>query len=632
MCGIAGWLNIHVTREEASQALARMCASIRYRGPDDQGAFVGEGVALGMQRLSIVDLDGGQQPMASDDGVIQLVFNGEIYNHVSLRESLKRRGAQFYTNSDTEIILRAYEADGVRGFESFNGMFAIALWDGHSRTLHLVRDRLGVKPLYFAHDGERLVFASEIKALLASGYVAREINPRAVWDFMTSRYVPSPETIWRGVFKLPPGHLLSVALGDSEPKARRWWDMPFEEPQRNEGNGDFVEEFGKLFESAVDLRMVADVPVGILLSGGLDSSAVAAAAARGGAQVETFSVAFDGAPDIDERSYARMVASHLGTKHHEVVIGQKDFIGFLPELVDFSDEPLADLASVPLYYVSRLARTAVKVVLSGEGSDEILGGYTFDRWVAMWDRARQARSGVERALMRSRLGAALGRVSPAFASRRGEAAVETDLRCLAEPLVMTNLATSAEKRSWFRNPVGLPDSLDRVRNDLGRIGDQDPLNQALYVYCQDWLVEDLLMKADRMSMANSLELRTPFLDYRLVEWAWRAPSKVKVGRDEFGRYATKLVLRQYARKRLPDDVIDRPKLGFPVPVYGWLSGELSNWARDILGPGARVRDWFFDSAIDTAVGRGTSANADSRARHLLWNFLVLEHWMCRWLT
>ena len=346
--------------------------------------------------------------------------------------------------------------------------------------------------------------------------------------------------------------------------------------------------------------------------------------------METFSVAFDGEADIDERIHARSVAAHLGTKHHEVVIGCKEFIEFLPTLTHLTDEPLADLASVPLFHVNKLARQSVKVVLSGEGSDEILGGYTFDRWVSQWDRARQ----------NSKLSDPSGgplkgwarRVLPALLRSRGGPLVETDLRRLSEPLVMTNLASTAEKAKWFRRPMEAPDSLQRVRDDLQRVGDQDPLNQALYVYCQDWLVEDLLMKADRMSMANSVELRTPFLDYRLVEWAWRLAPRLKVGRDATGHYATKLILRNYAQSRLPVSVIARPKLGFPVPVYGWLSNRLSGWAKDVLDAGARVRDWLHDEAINELVSAGTDPEASSQARHRLWNVLVLEHWMQSWKT
>ena len=603
-----------------------MCASIEYRGPDDYGLFFDRGVGLGMRRLSIVDIAGGHQPMSSDDGSLQLVFNGEIYNHDELRSRLISRGVQLRSRSDTEVILRTYELDGLNGFRSFNGMFAIALWDGRSRTLHLVRDRLGVKPLYYAVDGKKVVFASEIKAILASEFIGRDVNARAMWDFMTCRYVPAPETIWSKVFKLRPGHWLSLKYGEAVGEPRRWWDIPTDSSTSRLEDEEAVEEFSELFESAVDLRMVADVPVGILLSGGLDSSAVAAAAARKGARVETFSVAFEGAAEIDERAFARLVAAELGTKHHEVEIGCKEFIEFLPRFTYLTDEPLADLASVPLFHVNRLARQSVKVVLSGEGSDEIFGGYTFDRWVSQWDKARQPRSGHRTGALRSWAGRVLG----AFAGSPGDPLVETDLRRLPEPLVMTNLSSSEEKNGWFRQPVAAPDSLQRVRDDLTRIGDQDPLNQALYTYCQDWLVEDLLMKADRMSMANSVELRTPFLDYRLVEWAWRLAPRLKVGRDAAGRYATKLVLRKYAQTWLPASVIERPKMGFPVPVYGWLSDRLSGWAREVLDGGARVRAWFSDEAIDELLSRGTDPNADSQARHRLWNMLVLEHWMQSW--
>jgi asparagine synthase (glutamine-hydrolysing) len=626
MCGIAGWLNVDVSPEASEQALRRMCASIEYRGPDDYGLFFDHGVGLGMRRLSIVDISGGHQPMSSDDGSLQLVFNGEIYNHDELRQALISRGAQFKSRSDTEVILRTYELDGLNGFKSFNGMFAIALWDGKSRTLHLVRDRLGVKPLYYAVDGKKVVFASEIKAILASGFVDREVNARAMWDFMTCRYVPAPETIWSNVFKLRPGHWLSIKSGEPVVDPDRWWDIPTDSSVSCDTDDEAVEQFSTLFDDAVDLRLVADVPVGILLSGGLDSSAVAAAASRKGARVETFSVAFEGAAEIDERAYARLVATHLGTKHHEVVIGCDEFIDFLPKLAYLTDEPLADLASVPLFHVNWLARQSVKVVLSGEGSDEIFGGYTFDRWVSQWDKARELELSGRVKALRSWPGRALRSLwrPPA------EPFVETDLRRLPEPLVMTNLSSSAEKNGWFRRPISAPDSLQRVRDDLSRIGDQDPLNQALYTYCQDWLVEDLLMKADRMSMANSVELRTPFLDYRLVEWAWKLAPRLKVGRAAAGNYATKLILRKYAQTRLPAAIIERPKLGFPVPVYGWLSDRLSGWAREVLGDGARIRTWFRDEAVSELLNRGTDPSADSQARHRLWNMLVLEHWMQSW--
>ena len=629
MCGIAGWANIGVAPEAARATLARMCDAIAHRGPDDSGIFVGDRVGLGIQRLSIVDLSGGHQPMSSEDGALQVVFNGEIYNHSALRRNLESAGAHFRTRSDTEVILRTYQRDGLAGFEKFNGMFAIAVWDGRVRRLHLSRDRMGVKPLYYARARDGIVFASEIKAILASGLVERDINPRAIWDYLTFRYVPAPETIWRNVFKLPPGHRLTLGEGDAAPRVERWWDVPIgSSPPEHKSESEYLGEFTALFEDAVDQRMIADVPVGILLSGGLDSSAVAAAAARNGSAVETFSVAFQGAPDIDEREHARAVARHLGARHSEVVIGRREFMDFLPQLVHWSDEPMADLASVPLFYVSHLARGAVKAALSGEGSDEIFGGYTFDRWVARWDAARNPHPG--RDARSNWMRKVLGRVWPGFGRFGAGTAVETDLRRLPVPLAMTDYATSEEKRSWFRNAADFPDSQDGARAALARIGAQDPLNQALYVYCQDWLVEDLLMKADRMSMANSLELRTPFLDYRLVEWAWRLPPKLKVGVAGDGRYQTKRILRDYARSMLPLTIVERPKMGFPVPAYDWLSHDIAGWARDLLSRGARVRAWLTDHAVDLRLQVGTSPAAGVIERHRLWNLLVLETWLRRW--
>jgi asparagine synthase (glutamine-hydrolysing) len=631
MCGITGWFQLEVAEVERLPLLRRMCEAIRHRGPDDQGFYVDGHVGLGIQRLSIVDLEGGHQPMATEDGSIQIVFNGEIYNHAAVREELRRSGVSFRTVSDTEVILRLYEREGLHGFEHMNGMFGVAIWDHRNATLHLVRDRLGVKPLYYFWDGKTLIFGSEIKSILASGRAQRSINPRAVWDFLTFRYVPAPETIWAGIRKLPPGHRLSIRAGEQEPEILRWWDIPMRTAYSPKPDAEYEAEFANLFGDAVRLRMLADVPVGITLSGGLDSSAVAVAAHAAGCDLKTFSVAFGDSPDTNELPYAREVARQLGADHHEVVIGQREFMDFLPDFVWHTDEPLADLASVPLHYVCKLARQHVKVVLSGEGSDEVFGGYSFDRWARLWDEARAARR--RSTWSAGRLGAVAARVLPAVARDRELATVECDLRELSEPLNMTNLWSSRSKTAMLREHPTWPDSLDVVRSQLARLGPQEPLNQALYVYCQDWLVEDLLMKADRMSMANSLELRTPFLDYRLVEWAGELPTRLKVGPGGDGVYRTKEILRRYARTRVPDDVITRPKQGFPVPVYEWLSGQLSNWAREtLLSPQCRLRTWFEAQSLADVVHAGSAPDGDITARHRLWNLLILETWMHRWLT
>lgn len=638
MCGIAGWLGLGLAPEERAPRLRAMCAALRHRGPDDAGFFADEHVGLGMQRLSIVDLAGGHQPMASDDGAIQLAFNGEIYDHARLRDELARQGHRFRTRSDTEVILRGYEEWGLAAFERMNGMFAVAIWDGRERRLHLVRDRLGVKPLVYYFAGRALVFASEAKALLASGAVPKRLREQALWDYLTFRYVPGPEAIWEDVYHLPPGHRLSLGLFDDAPRVERWWDAPFGGPRPPRDDATLDAEFASLFEDAVNLRMLADVPVGVLLSGGLDSSAVAAAVARApGARLATFSVAFAGAPELDERPFARQVAAHLGTDHHEVVIGERDVVDFLPELVWHSDEPLADLASVPLYHVSKLARGFVKVVLSGEGSDEVLGGYDFDVLAAAWARAARARATLAGRMPRAgrlpRAVAALaGRALPSWRSALEAAELETDERRLPVPHHMTNYLSSAEKRALLASRPELPDSLDRLRADLARLGAAEPLHQLLYVYCQSWLAADLLAKADRMSMACSLELRTPFLDWRLVEWSARAPARAKVGPDERGHLVTKWVLRRWARAHLPASIVERPKRGFPVPVYEWLAGPLRGFALDhLLGRDARAGAWLEAGALRGAVERGLAASATTLERHRVANLLVLELWMRRWL-
>jgi asparagine synthase (glutamine-hydrolysing) len=632
MCGITGWFNLNVSTLDRQPLLQRMCAAIAHRGPDDQGFFFDECVGLGFQRLSIVDLEGGHQPMASNDGAIQVVFNGEIFNYVALRHELKQSGLRFKTASDTEVLLRLYERDGLRAFERMNGMFAVAIWDRRKGLFHLVRDRLGVKPLYYARVGESLIFGSEIKAILASGRIQRAVNEHALWDYLTFRYVPAPETIWQGVMKLPPAHSLTLRVDGSEnAKPYRWWSVPMHMLAAEKSDPEYEAEFQALFEDAVGLRMRADVPVGITLSGGLDSSAVVAAAKLTAGDLKTFSVAFADSPEIDELPYAREVAREFGTDHHEVVIGQQEFMDFLPDFVWHTDEPLADLASVPLYYVSRLAREHVKVVLSGEGADEILAGYSFDNWARRWDEVADANANMPW-WSKGIGGQCAARVSPEFARRRDLAATLCDQRKVPEPITMTNYWSSADKKRLLVREHDWPDSMDRIRSQLSEAGEQHPLNQVLHVYCQDWLVEDLLMKADKMSMANSLELRTPFLDYRLVEWAAALPARLKAGRTKNGLYRTKEILRRYAATRLPPSIVNRPKQGFPVPVYGWLSGALASWATDtLLSRQSHARAWLNPSALSEVVSAGISATAGTMEKHRLWNLLILEIWMQKWL-
>jgi asparagine synthase (glutamine-hydrolysing) len=636
MCGIAGFLDPVLQIVDRTAVLARMRDALIHRGPDDAGQIVDGPVGLGMRRLSIVDVAGGAQPMTSPDGAVTLVYNGEIYNHHEVRAQLEAVGRAFRTRSDTEVLLAQYERHGLDGLNGLNGMFAAAIWDRRSRRLHLMRDRMGVKPLYYFADDQRLYFASELKSLVAAASFTPEVNPRAVWDYLSFRYVPAPHTIWRNVRKLPPAHVLTVAEGDMAAVPRRWWDMPYA-LQGAEGSADVPadeSEFAPLFEDAVNIRMVADVPVGVFLSGGLDSSAVVAAVDRERfPDLETFAISLDAGGEDDELGYARMVSRALGTRHHELSLSGTDFSAMLEDMPWHTDEPLADATCVPVLALARAARREVKVVLSGEGSDEILAGYTFDAVQAAWDAVAAAAI----APKTGRLASLIDRLgfsrpgSGGWEKRAARARHPGDQRDTTAPLHIVDYYAHEEKARLFRNGHSFPDSREILRQDLARVRDDEPLHQTLYLYSQNWLVEDLLMKADKMTMAASLELRTPFLDKRLVELAARLPRTAKLRRRADGSYETKAILRDYARAHLPREIIDRPKKGFPVPVYRWLSGPLKELVMDRLGAGsARCHAWLEPDAVRALAKAGTAADADVFSRHRLWNLLILELWLLRW--
>jgi asparagine synthase (glutamine-hydrolysing) len=503
-------------------------------------------------------------------------------------------------------------------------MFGLCILDPGARRLHLARDRLGKKPLYWTRDGERYLYASELKALLAGMRTRPTLDLQAVHHYLTLRYVPAPGTVWQGVRKLEPGHRLELDLDTGEVREQRWWSVAFrsedEDPAR-----DYPAEFERLLFDAVEKRLVAsDVPVGVLLSGGLDSSAVSAAAVELGHRAfHTFSVGYASGGPHDELGWARTTADRLGSIHHEVRIGAEAFRDGLDELVWMTDEPLADLATIPLLAVSRLAREHVKVVLSGEGSDEVLGGYDMERLAALLHRLRTP-ARLPRPVLR--LG---GRVSPAG---RGALSALADggysgyLRAVGAHI--TRVFEEHEKAALWRRD-GFASTAELIGGWYAAAPSPEPIDQLQQVYCGSWLVEDLLMKADKATMAASLELRTPFLDHALVEWAAAAPLVWKVGSAEAG-WSSKRILRRFAARRLPAEIVSRPKQGFPVPAYDALRDELGGWAHERLtAPAGALGELLDTSRLAPLVERARAGDAPAAQR--VWTLLVLDAWLRRWL-
>jgi asparagine synthase (glutamine-hydrolysing) len=584
-----------------------MLRTLEHRGPDNRGWIVEGSVAVGMQRLSVIDIEGGTQPMQSACGRFVMVMNGEIFNFRELRDELVGQGVLLHTQSDTEVALEILANRGLDSVNSFNGMFAIALLDRLESKVHLIRDRFGVKPLYVGYGPESIVFASEVNAIFASGLVEQSIDDWGVWDYVTLRFVPTNRSIWVNIEKVPPSHFMTIELDTLQVSTTRYWKPP-ERPLRNLATVEQDDhEFARLLEDAVHLRLQADVPVGVALSGGLDSSAIAAIASSHTANMSTFAVGFEGDRESNELQFASQVSEYLGTSHTEISISRDEFFDFFPRFAGTLDEPMADLASIPFYFLCKRAVRQVKVLLSGEGADESLAGYDFDRVVSALEASKTKR----------RWGLVERSTKDRFARQY-----------LEQPIVMTNQFSTAEKKSAFVSGSVFQDSLDYAREALLQVPHLDPLDQILHVYRQDWLVEDLLFRADRMSMANSLEVRTPFLDYRLVTWLARVPRNRKVG-VERGQTVTKRLLRRYAKGRLPDFVTKRPKMGFAIPVYEWADEEFVEWAQGSLSAPSetRVTEILRRDFVDEVLRQGVSPTASPLERHRLWTLLTLEYWL-----
>ncbi|HUR33060.1 MAG TPA: asparagine synthase (glutamine-hydrolyzing) [Vicinamibacterales bacterium] len=631
MCGIAGLVSFDGLPPDADVTATRMRDVIAHRGPDEAGLYCDGVAALAHRRLSIVDLSTGQQPLANEDGRVRVVFNGEIYNHAEIRRELEGLGHRYRTRSDTETIVHAYEQWGDDAVDRFRGMFAFAIWDARKRRLLLVRDRMGIKPLYWVRAGNTLVFGSEIKAVLASGLIRPEANVAAIPELLSTRYVSGAETMFSGVNKLLPGHRLVFERGDV--RIRQYWDIPSggqdsEFGSQNAGSrksAGFVERFRELLQESVRVRLMSEVPLGMFLSGGIDSSAIGALMARMvDRPIKTFSVGFNDRA-FSELGYARQVATAIGADPHEVVIDDRDFFGALPRLVWHEDEPIAHPSSVPLYFVSRLAREHVTVVLTGEGSDELLAGYgKYARISLNW----RAGTIYERMLPRAVRQFVATSAIPMLPGKAGRMARRSFLAMdrTPEAMYLDNFAAIRldEQRSLLTARMPQDLASHRAYGSSMAWFNRPPagstlLTRLLYADMKTYLVE-LLMKQDQMSMATSIESRVPFLDHKLVEFAATMPDEMKLA-----GWTTKRVLREAMKGVLPESILSRPKMGFPVPFARWTREQWNGSVADVLLDRRSRERGLIDPAATAALLRDHQAGrTDGWDR--LWMLLNLELW------
>lgn len=626
MCGIAGIVQFKGDAPVDAAVLRRMCDVMAHRGPDDDGFYLQGRVGLGMRRLSIIDLTTGHQPISNEDGTLWIVFNGEIYNHAQLREQLQARGHQYRTHSDTETIVHLYEEYGRDCVQHLRGMFAFAIWDTRTRRLFVARDRLGIKPLYYRLTSDNFVFGSEIKVVLAYPDVRREFHRAGLPEYLAFGYLSGEETFYRGIRKLMPGHTLELEEG-KEPKIAPYWDLTLNQSDSSHSESYYIQTYREMLEQAVNSHLMSDVPLGVFLSGGVDSSAVAALMTKiRQAPVETFSVGY-AEHAYSELPYARIVAKHLNSVHHEVLLTREGFFDSLPKLIWHEDEPITWPSSVSLYIVAQLARQRVKVVLTGEGSDETLGGYSryaFTLKNAAMDRYYRGlvpdalRRGIRQFIAESSLLHATTRrkLSHTFLGLDGNswasfyfdnffsAFNEHDQSALLNP----DLAAELTPGSAYRDVM---DYWERSSGDL--------LGRLLYTDIKTYLVE-LLMKQDNMSMAASIESRVPFLDHVLVEFATNIPR-----RFQLKGLSGKHVLKKAVEDLLPHSILYRPKLGFPTPWSGWLAGpQLDTIQAMLLEPRSLERGLFQRAAVERLFQEHRANYRDHYDR--IWRLLNLELW------
>lgn len=623
MCGFCGVLHFDAERPVLPSRIARMCDTLVHRGPDDSGVYVRGPVGLGSRRLSIIDVDGGRMPIGNEDGSVQVVYNGEIYNFAELRRRLVGAGHVFATRSDTETIVHLYEDELLDFACRLNGMFALAIWDARRQRLVLARDPIGVKPLYYAVLDDRLVFGSEIRALLADG-VSREIDRIALHDYLSLNYVPGPRTIFSAIRKLPPGHLLTCSTHADGVTLRRYWEMPRQDPTTRGSIADLEDEVLDLLRRAVRDQMVSDVPLGAFLSGGVDSSLVVALMAEVSHRpIKTFTLGFE-EESYSEIPHARRVAERFGTEHNELVLTSSAETQVLAMAQSF-DEPFADSSSLAAFAVSELAARHVKVALSGDGGDELFGGYqTYqaDRIARLYRRLPEPLTRRFLPALADRLPTSDGKASLPFKFRRFVSGGAQDT--LGAHYAWKAYLSEAAKAELYAHTTGasaeLRETASLLRAHHESYTGADWLNRLLHVDLKVQLVDDMLTKVDRTSMAHSLEVRVPLLDLRLVDFMARLPSSVKVR-----RLTTKYLLKRVAARLLPHEILTRPKAGFTVPVAAWIRTDLRELVHDALSPETVRRQGIFrPDAIQAMLG--AHQRRQRNHSHNIWTLLMFSLW------
>lgn len=625
MCGIAGFIRFSGSnREPDARRLEAMVQTLYHRGPDESGMDLRDGVAMGMRRLSIIDLSGGTQPIYNEDRTIWTVYNGEIYNFPELKEELLTRGHIFTTNTDTEVIVHGYEEWGADFPARLNGMFAIALHDNLQHRFILARDHIGIKPLYYSYTQDRLVFGSEIKALLASGWIEKTLNLEGLADFLSWEYVPGRATLLGTVRKLLPAEMLTINLKRPECEPKQYWDIPLPlEKNQKSSAADWEERILDQIRKSTRMQMISDVPLGAFLSGGVDSSLIAAAMGR----VQTFSIGFDD-PTYNELDWARKVAAHLGVDHRDEII-QPDIVELFDLLMHFMDDPIGDFSIFPTYLVSKLARKHVTVVLSGDGGDELFAGY--ETYLAQ-EKARMFQripSWIRKGLVAPLVGCLPPSPKKKGLINKGKRFIEGT----AYPEAMAHTRWRIFVNDAMRSRLFSPDAGGQIQisaashvTDLfAAAGNRGELDRGLYVDVKSYLCDNILTKVDRMSMAVSLETRVPYLDIDLVKLAFQVPEQLKLQGNE-----TKSILKRVAARLVPRECVYRPKEGFSIPIKHWLNKEFKPLMEECLNEPTIRRGGIFNWQTINQLKKEHRLGRENHS-HILWALIVFHDWQKRWL-